>query len=157
MDISFNVEDYRLNIRSAVIIIHNNKILLHRDIRKKQYNLPGGRVEIGEDSKTTVIREIKEELGKDIILNGYAATIENFFIMDNRKNHEIMFIHFGEFKDKNDRQIENTIKNVEGKDYLIYEWIDISKIDEYNLLPTVAKEIIKENKYPTYKLLNEIN
>ena len=137
MDISFNVEDYRLNIRSAVIIIHNNKILLHRDIRKKQYNLPGGRVEIGEDSKTTVIREIKEELGKDIILNGYAATIENFFIMDNRKNHEIMFIHFGEFKDKKDKQI--------------------SKIDEYNLLPTVAKEIIKENKYPTYKLLNEIN
>ena len=39
MDISFNVEDYRLNIRSAVIIIHNNKILLHRDIRKKQYRI----------------------------------------------------------------------------------------------------------------------
>lgn len=157
MDLSFDIEDYKLNIRSAVIIIHNNKILLHRDIRKNQHNIPGGRIELGEDSISAVKREIKEELGKDIVITGYAATIENFFIMDNRKYHEIMFIHLGEFKDESDKQIENTLKNVEGKDYLIYEWIDISKIDEYNLLPIVAKEIIKENKYPTYKLLNEID
>ena len=44
MDLTLNVEDYKLNIRSAGIIIHNNKVLVHRNLNKKHYCMPGGRI-----------------------------------------------------------------------------------------------------------------
>ena len=53
MDLTLNVEEYKLNIRSAGIIIHNNKVLAHRNFNKKHYCMPGGRIEIGETSEET--------------------------------------------------------------------------------------------------------
>lgn len=86
-------------------------------------------------------RKIREEIGKDIEITGYISTIENFFEMKGSKYHEIMFAHKMDFSNKEDNQIEHTIKNIEGKDYLQYEWIDISKIDDYPILPKNKKYI----------------
>lgn len=156
MDLTLDVEEYKLNIRAAGVIIHNNKILVHRNINSNHYALIGGRVEIGEDSETTVKREIMEETGKRVATIGYVATIENFFKMKEQKYHEIMFIHKVEFINEEDKQIQETIKNIEGKDYLQYEWLDIEKIDEYNILPRTIKEILKEEKFPVHKINNEL-
>lgn len=60
MDITIELEEYILNIRAAVVIIHNDKVLVHRNINSNHYALVGGRVELGEDSIETVKREIKE-------------------------------------------------------------------------------------------------
>lgn len=151
-DLTLNVLDYKLNIRSAGIIIHNGKVLVHRNVNSDHYALVGGRVEIGEDSETTLKREIKEEMGKEIEITGYVSTIENFFEMKDSKYHEIMFVHRAEFVDDEDKKIEYTIKNIEGEDYLQYEWIEINKIDEYPIVPKAIKEILKENKFPVHKI-----
>ena len=134
MHITIYVEDYKLNIRAGVVIIHDNKILLHRNVNSDHYALPGGRVEIGESSEKTVKREIMEETGKEIELTGYVATIENFFEMEGKRYHEIFFVHQAEFKDEKDKKIVDTIKNIEGKDYLKYEWIDLDEKDRCPLL-----------------------
>jgi len=91
MDITIDVDNYKLNVRAAGIMIHNGKILVHRNINSDHYALIGGRVEIGESSADTVKREINEELGKNIEITGYISTIENFFEMKGSKYHEIMF------------------------------------------------------------------
>jgi hypothetical protein len=70
--------------------------------------------------------------------------------MNGSKYHEILFIHQVEFIDEQDKKIENDLKNVEGKDYLKYEWKELDKIDEYPLLPEVVKNILKENKFPVH-------
>lgn len=152
MDITIDVEEYKLNVRAAGIIIHNNKILTHRNTKSDHYALIGGRVGIGEDSETTLKREIMEEMGKEIEITGYISTIENFFQMDSQKYHEIMFVHKAEFKNEKDQKIEETIKNIEGKDYLVYEWIPLEKIDEYPIKPEVVKEILKQRKFPIHKI-----
>lgn len=152
MDITIDVENYKLNIRAAVVIIHNNKVLTHRNINSDHYALPGGRVEIGENSEETVKREILEETGKKIEIKGYVATIENFFEMNNQKYHEIMFIHKAEFVNEEDKILQETIKNIEGKDFLQYDWVDLDKIDEYPIMPKVIKEILKEKIYPVHKI-----
>lgn len=156
MDITIDIEDYKLNVRAAGIIIHNNKVLLHKNINENHYALIGGRVEIGENSADTVKREIKEELGKDVEITGYISTIENFFEIKNSKYHEIMFVHKIEFTNEEDKNIEYTMKNIEGKDYLKYEWIDLDKIDEYPLMPSIMKDILKEKKFPTHKINDEL-
>ena len=143
MDLTLNVEDYILNIRAGGIITHNGKILLHHNLNKDHYAILGGRMEIGESSEETVKREFKEELGKDVETKEYVATIENFFEIENKKYHEIMFIYKLEFVDDEDKKIEENLSNLEGKDYLKYEWIDIEKLDEYNLYPKILKKILK--------------
>ncbi len=152
MDITINVDDYKLNVRAACMIQHNNKVLVHRNINSDHYCLIGGRVKIGEDSETTIKREVKEEIGKEIEITGYIATIENFFEMKGAKYHEYMFIYQAEFKEKKDKLIEEELKNIEGKDYLKYVWLDLNKISEHPILPQVVKEILKEGKYPVHKI-----
>ena len=71
MDITVDVGNYKLNVRVAGIIIHNNKLLVHKDINSDHYALIGGRVKIGEDSETAVKRELQEELGKNIEITEY--------------------------------------------------------------------------------------
>ena len=156
MDITIDVDDYKLNVRAAGVMIHNGKILVHRNVNSDHYALIGGRVEIGESSANTIKREIKEELGKDIEITGYISTIENFFEMKGSKYHEIMFVHKIEFINEEDKKIEYTMKNIEGKDYLEYEWIELEKLDEFPLLPEIIKEVIKENKFPVHKINDEL-
>lgn len=156
MDITLDVENHKLNIRAAAIIIHNNKVLVHRNINSDHYALLGGRVEIGENSEETIKREVIEEIGKEIEITGYISTIENFFEMKGSKYHEIMFVYKAEFKNKEDQKISDTIKNIEGKDYLHYEWLDLSKIEEYPLRPQVMKEVLREKKFPIHKINDDM-
>ena len=154
MDLSIDIEDYKLNIRAGGLIIHNNKILAHKNINKDHYRIPGGRIELGENSETTIKREIQEELGKDIDILKYSSTIENFFYMNEKKYHELYFLYRIEFKNEEDKKIEYTMHNMEGKDYLQYEWLDIDKIDEYNILPECLKDMLKKDNMPTH-VINE--
>lgn len=149
-DITVDICDYKLNVRAAGIIIHNNKILAHRNVNSDHYALLGGRVQIGESSSETVVREILEELGKLVEITGYIGTIENFFEMKGNKYHEIMFVHEIEFVDEEDKKIESTIKNIEGKDYLQYEWLSLDEIDKYPLRPEMMKKVLKEKNWPVH-------
>lgn len=146
MDLTLDVENFKLNIRAGGVIIHNNKLLVHKNINKGHYCLPGGRVEIGESSDKTIVREIKEELGKNVEIIDYISTVENFFTMNNKNYHEIYFIYKLEFQDEDDKNIEHIMHNIEGKEYLQYEWLDLNKIEQYNILPSCLKEILKCDK-----------
>ena len=146
MDITIDVGGYKLNVRAGVVIMHNNKILLHRNVNSDHYAM------IGENSEDTIKREVQEELGKEIEITGYVSTVENFFEMKGAKYHEIMFIYKAEFVNDEDKKLESTLQNIEGKDYLQYEWIDLDKIDEYPLRPDVLKEVLKESKFPVHKI-----
>ena len=155
MDITIDVGEYKLNVRAAGVIIHNNKILVHKNVNSDHYALVGGRIEIGENSIDTIKREIKEELGKDIEITGYISTIENFFEMKGAKYYEIMFVHRVKFVDEKDKLIEDTLENIEGKDYLKYEWLELDKIENYPLWPKAIRQILKENRFPVHIINND--
>lgn len=152
MDLTLDLEDYKLNIRVAGVIIHKNKFLVHNNTNDTHCALIGGRVKIGEDSATACKREVKEEIGKDVEITGYIGTIENFFELKGKKYHEILFIYQLEFTDEEDKKIDYSLKNIEGKDYMSYDWVGFDEVDEYNVLPKCAVEIIKNGKYPIHKI-----
>jgi len=149
-DITVNVADYTLNVRAAGIIIHNGKVLVHRNINETYYALVGGRVEAGESSADTVIREISEELGKKVEVIGYVATVENFFKFRNGNYHEILFVHRVEFVNEEDKMIEETINNIEGRKELQYEWLDLESVEKYEIRPEVMKKVLTEKNWPVH-------
>lgn len=155
MDLSIKVEDYKLNIRSTGIIIHNNKLLVHNSHKQDHYALMGGRIAIGESSEETVKREFKEEIGKEVDVIGYVGTVENFFTVGTEKYHEIMFIYQLEFVNEEDKKIENTLKNIEGEDYLEYNWIDINNLENEDLRPEGIIPIIKNGNFPQHKIFKD--
>ena len=144
-DLAIKIDSYKLNIRAAGVIIHNGKILLHKGETANHYALLGGHVRIGENSQDTVKREIQEELGKEIEITGYISTIENFFELKGIKYHEIMFVYKAEFCNEEDKKIEYTMKNMEGRieSDIHYEWIEIDELEKYPLKPQKIINVIK--------------
>lgn len=156
-DLTIDLNGGRLNCRAAGIIIHDGKILFHKNKNDSYYALIGGRVQICESSEETIKRELREEIGKEVEVVGYIATIENFFEAKGKKYHEIMFVHNIEFCNKDDKNITHMLYNIEGgkdKD-VYYEWLDIDKIDNYDIRPSIIKDVLKNGKFPLHLINNE--
>lgn len=142
MDISIDIEDYKFNYRTCGIVIHNNKILFHKNPLDCYYALIGGRVKTGEPSTVALKREISEELGKEIEILDFIGVVENFFTSRNTKYHELEFIHKFEFIDENDKLIEYTLNDIEENENTRFEWIDIKDIPNTDIRPKSVKKIL---------------
>lgn len=146
MDVSTNVGEYVFNYRVAGIITHNGKILVHKNVKKNHYAFAGGRVKAGESSKEALKREFMEELGKPIEILKFKTMVENFFVMNEKKYHELMVIYDIEFKEEQDKKIEDTLKCIEPGKEIEYVWIPISEIEKYELQPQGMKEMLAKKE-----------
>jgi ADP-ribose pyrophosphatase YjhB (NUDIX family) len=61
---------------------------------------PGGTIEFGERGSDTVVREIREELGVDIVDPSYLGTVENVFTYLGRAGHELVRVYTARFADQ---------------------------------------------------------
>lgn len=62
---------------SAVVVDHEGRILLHQRSDNGLWALPGGTMEIGENITETVIREVKEETGIDVVIDHLIGIYSN--------------------------------------------------------------------------------
>lgn len=147
MDITIKSDEYRFGCRVAAIIFNNDmsKILLQKI--KDIYMLPGGRLQILEDSKTAIQRELKEELNiEEIVKLKYC--IESFSLFPNgQKYHELGYYYIVKINEKK-YNLDNNYK-ILNKDFkndgnVYFEWIKISNIDNYKIIPESIKERIKD-------------
>ena len=142
MDIKFEKDDYKFNVRSSCIIKdkeHKNIILTNMRAVKdhEAFILPGGRLEVLENSYEAICRELEEELG--IKLEYKLISIEENIVKDN-KFHMLEFVFYAE--------IENfdLVKSLDdGWDK--FKIVNISKIDEIDIRPKTVKKLIKQEKY----------
>ena len=59
----------------------------------------GGGIEFGETSMLALRREVREELGVEIRDPQLLGTLENIFIYDDRRGHEVVFVYDAGFVD----------------------------------------------------------
>ncbi|MBU1175832.1 MAG: NUDIX domain-containing protein [Alphaproteobacteria bacterium] len=87
--IHFRFDGRVFNHRAAGIAIRDGHVLVCREDDDPYTLLPGGRIEFGEDSRTTLTREIEEELKAPGVVGRLVFTAETFFRRDAREFHEL--------------------------------------------------------------------
>lgn len=107
------------------IIFDNEKVFICRRKQGKSlagyWEFPGGKIEGSESFEQALKRELHEELEMEVVIKD--------FIGKSKYNYDKFQIElFG---------YESQLINYNGKltDHDSYEWIDISKLNEYNLAP----------------------
>ncbi len=150
MDIKINTELDKFKYRVCGILKHNNKYLGVKIADNEFYCLPGGHVEIGEDSEVAAKREMKEELGFEIKLIKLACIGQNLFpAKNNGVFHEIGFYYVVEAEDKtkvnpNDYEI---VENDKGElKTLKFKWFTKEEIEKADFRPNFVKDMLNDNE-----------
>ena len=145
-DISVMINNKKLNIRVGIIFKYEDKVL----VEVPKYNfynsvVPGGRIKIGEYSIDAIKREIKEEMGFELLDSklGFVKTLEEMFTFNNIDYHEIFFIYKYDV-DEDDYNLLIKIKDNQDNANSYYKFITKEEFNEYNLLPLEIRDIINE-------------
>ncbi len=127
-------------IKAVVGVLRNNQQQIL--IAKRQthqfmggfWELPGGKIEVAESSQEAITRELKEELGINVVeLSLHQTMVHNY--PDRRVELSIYNII----------QYQRTPKGIEGQEI---SWSDINNLSTFNLLPTM-KTFIDSITLPT--------
>lgn len=152
-DISILIDDVKFNFRVGAILEYNSSVMIEKGFKPTHGVLPGGRIKTSEDVKSALIREIEEEMHfdiskKEIILQDI---IENFFINNNVKFHELYFVYRIKLDDNDElvHRAKDELINYDSKDSY-YEFVSIDNIDEEEIKPYVIKDIVKSTKFETF-------
>jgi ADP-ribose pyrophosphatase YjhB (NUDIX family) len=146
--LSKTIKIFPRSISLAVIINSKKQLLVDTgfDAIKNQnfYRPLGGGVEFGEHSSLAVVREFKEEAGKEIMIDRYLGTLENIFQFENEKGHEIIFIYAAKFVDTNDYQNEEILVNDKGRANSKAVWRSVHEIqqEKAKLYPDGLEELL---------------
>ena len=89
----FRSEDYRCDLRVAGVLLKDGKILLQRDKNGAEYALPGGHVQVGEETKNALKREFCEEMGISVEVQRLLWTEECFWNWQGQTVHSLCFYY----------------------------------------------------------------
>ncbi|WP_079508630.1 NUDIX hydrolase [Mesobacillus jeotgali] len=143
MDATFYLENTVFNYRVAAVMVVNNHVLIHRQSMEDHWALPGGRVTVMEDSQTSIIREIKEELGIDVKVDRLLWFTENFFEYKRRDFHEIG-LYFQVSPLEGNLQFHTEEFFGEEGEKLVYQWVPIGELETIKLFPEFIKTSVKD-------------
>lgn len=96
------IDHKNLRVLALALIKHQDKFLVcpgfDKLTKRRHYRLLGGGIEFGEDSRQTLRREIREELGLEISVKNLLSVEENRFVFNGLSAHEIIFLYEASFR-----------------------------------------------------------
>ncbi|MCY1691611.1 NUDIX domain-containing protein [Exiguobacterium sp. SL14] len=153
MDLTFTVNQKKLNIRAVAVLIQDGHLLIHRQGEDDFWSLPGGRVQFGESGAKAIERELLEELGRSIEPPIFRFLHENFFHYADHQFHEL-----GMFYEVTCREplplLKEDFYGPEGEG-LTYRFVPFEDLEHYTLYPSELSEMLRANAFPTL-LTNDI-
>ena len=77
------------------VIVDDDKILLthYNALGESKWTLPGGGLELGEDGEAAAVREIREETGLDVVLDGLLTVHSVQLPADKRLDRRPLHLH----------------------------------------------------------------
>lgn len=128
----------RVDVAYVLIFDENNeKVLMVKNKGEKSsyYTLPGGKVEYGETLKEAAIREVKEETGLDVELDGIFTVSEAFF--EQKGHHNIFFTFIG-------KKVGGEINIVFPEEIEEVTWMDCDLAEKCIHIPIDLKGLINK-------------
>lgn len=143
MDCTFKTEDGKFNFRVGAIITNGRKVLLARNPNEQRefYYSVGGRVKVGENLETAVLRELMEETGIVCEIERMAAIHENFFIDDNGVRFHEISVFFLIKQNEELLKIENGHLTKDGPSSEYLEWIDLDNLNGRTIYPEFYMDV----------------
>lgn len=120
------------------IAIREGKVLLCRAKGGSSTYLPGGHIEFGEKGAEALVREIKEEMGLDSTAGDMVGVVENAFMQKGKPHQEINLVYALSFEPI----IASMMPTHAMEDWIEFEWCEISRLEEKNLLPVEMRELV---------------
>ncbi len=143
----------KIRVIAICVFLNGDRILAaegYDAIKQQTYYRPlGGTVEFGERSEETVHREIAEEISAEVTNLRYLGTLENIFIFEGQKGHEVVQVYDGKFTDQ-DLYKKQVIQGIESSSPFRSVWVDLKKLGPGSppLYPTGLVELIETTKTP---------
>lgn len=146
-EIKFITKEYNYYNRAVGIIKCNDKFLVVKVNNASYYHIPGGHIEIGEDSPTALAREIKEELNYTVKDSKLFCIQENFYKKNNLSFHGVEYYYLVTVLENIDTINRKFIEIDRGEEkHLSIEWFDKFELDKIDLRPKSVKDLIINNK-----------
>lgn len=142
--ISIPLKSGLFNFRVAGIAVAEGKVLLHKTKNDKFWSLPGGRAEMFEFSKETLLREMMEETGMRVEVENLSWIVENFFEYNDNRYHELGFYYQMKFVSLLD---QDDFTCQDGDNELLFRWFDVKDIDLLKVYPEfITSELLSNTK-----------
>lgn len=148
MDLKIKTDEEEFHGRTCGIIKQDDKFLIMRVNQTSYFHIPGGHIEIGEDSEQAIIREIKEEIGCDIQETNLFAIQENFWKRNNKNCHGIEFYYI--IKPKNNLEMKDyqRIEIDKGEEKLLdFKWCTQEELKDIDLRPVNIRDMLINGDY----------
>ena len=143
VDVKIDCAEGKFKFRVCGIVRVNNKYLTVKIQNNDFFCLPGGHVELGEDTDTAVIREMKEELGYEVKIVRLVSIIQNFFkAKDGRQFHELGYYYIVEPVNINEVNLEDYVRMENDKGEmkrLEFRWFTLDELNNTRFLPEILK------------------
>lgn len=147
-DVRIDTEEKGFKYRVCGIVMKDDKIMLQKASNDDFYFLPGGHVELGEDTKTAIIREMKEETEDDYKIESLLVINENFFKHGIKDYHELGFYYKLYPKENVATRNYSRVEIDKGREkQLVFEWIEIEKLNSIDFRPSFLKKKIINKDY----------
>lgn len=154
--ISFQKEHAHFTYRASGVVLHEGDVLLNRNASDEHYVLPGGRCEMMENSRQTLQREFREELGVEVSVGRLLWVVEYFFRIGEVEYHRLEFFYEVQLPESHPLFIKERVhQGIEKSVSILFEWHPVDLLAETPLYPTFLRQGLQSLPESTEHLLHD--
>jgi 8-oxo-dGTP pyrophosphatase MutT (NUDIX family) len=135
--ITFKPGDIRFTYRVGGVLIQREHVLCQSAGEEGFWFLPGGRAEVGESARVSLLREMQEELGEAVQVGRSLYVVENFFSDASGAWHELG-LYFLAYS------LESFTRQDEVGHSLRFDWLPIAQLEAFPLYPPCFQTALKD-------------
>jgi 8-oxo-dGTP pyrophosphatase MutT (NUDIX family) len=140
----FATDSGRFNLRVVGVCVQHEHVLLHREDADDFWVLPGGRALLNEPTRDTLVREMKEEMGRQVEVGRLLWLVENFFTWRGADIHELALYY--EMVFRADPAWPATLEDFTGKEGVItlhFRWFPLAEIERVRIKPAFLQTALR--------------